>query len=83
MMLDWRIYQGAFRDPTMMDVEEQARKIGAEFWKESLVYAGGSHRRYMLRRAGVSAPVVLQECVPGERPDWGMMLKTMEADWIL
>lgn len=82
MNVDWTIYVKAFRDPTLRDVEEQAAKIGATFWKEPLVLRKGRVRRYWLQRAGVSDPVLLQEVAAGVRPDWRGMLKVMEADWV-
>jgi len=80
--VDWSIYVKAFRDPTLLDVEEQATKIGAVFWKEILVHKRGRVRQYWLQRAGVSAPVLLQEVTAGVRPDWRSMLRVMEANWV-
>lgn len=80
---DWRIYQQAFRDPTMRDVEDRAEEIGAEFWKTTATEPSGARvRTYWLKQPGVSAPEVLQRVRAGVRPDWGQMLKRMEADWI-
>lgn len=82
MNIDWTIYVKAFRDPTLRDVEEQAQKIGATFWKEILTHKSGRVRRYWLQRAGVSDPVLLQEVTAGVRPDWRGMLRVMEANWV-
>lgn len=80
-MMDWRIYPKAFRDPTMRDVEEQAMKIGARFWKEIVRHRSMDVRRYWLQRKGVSDPELLQEVTKGVRPDWRTMLQKMGSDW--
>lgn len=80
-MMDWRIYPKAFRDPTMKDVEEQAVRIGATFWRETVVHRALGHlRRYHVQRKG-GDPVLLQEVQQGARPDWRAMLKQLGSDW--
>lgn len=80
--IDWTLPLKAHRVPTRADVEDRAKEIGARFWMEELRHTSVSHRRYWLEKPG-QPPEVLQECGPGERPDWTAMMRRIGCDWIV